>query len=319
MEPVGPDPSGVSDEPADLPPAWVEPLVAVLLLLAAAAAAWRVVRAGDGWSLAEIGLLIAVAGLALARPVWFAIAVLGCLALGGGALGAVTARGGRQLADLTTVIEVSALLLAAAGVTALVRARLLAAEDRVHEALLATHEYAVIDQLTGTSNRRGLDLAGQPMLENARREGQAVHCLLVDVDGLRSVNDDAGRRAGDAVLVTVAEALRIATRSTDVVARWDGDAFVVLGPGTGVSPLEMERRVRAHLSAASVVPRQQWPGRVSAGSATLVPWDEGDLDSLLQRAEQDMSLRRALRRRSAPGQPTPDPAGRTIMASTDDQ
>jgi diguanylate cyclase (GGDEF)-like protein len=157
------------------------------------------------------------------------------------------------------------------------------------------------------------------MIENARREGQAVHCLMIDIDGLKGVNDSAGRRAGDAVLVAVASAVRTATRSTDVVARWDGDAFVVLGPGTGVSPLEMERRVRAHLGVVAAVPRQQWPGRVSAGSATLVPWDEGDLDSLLQRAEQDMALRRALRRRAIPGDPAPsDPGDRTILAASDE-
>lgn len=298
--------------------AFVEPLIALLLLIAAAAAAWRVMVTGDGWTLAELGLLIIVAGLALPGPVWFAASVLGCLALGGAGLGLVLARGERQLADLAGVSEVAAVLLATAAVAVLVRARGLTAEDHVAEALASAQEHTVADQLTGVSNRRGLDLVGIPMIENARREGQAVHCLMIDVDGLRIVNDSSGRRAGDAVLVAVAEAVRIATRTTDVVARWDGDAFVVVGPGTGVSPLEMERRVRAHLGTAAAVPRQHWPGRVSAGSATLVPWDEGDLDSLLQRAEQDMSLRRALRRRSAPSQPTPDPAGRTILAASDE-
>jgi len=87
-------------------------------------------------------------------------------------------------------------------------------------------------------------------------------------------------------------------RATDVVGRWAGDQFVVIGPGTGTSPLEMERRVRAHLAGRPPVPSQVWDGRVSIGSATLVPWDEGNIDSLLRRAEEDMQLRRSLRRQS---------------------
>lgn len=290
----------------------------MLLLLAAAASAWRSQIAGDGWTLAETGVLIMIAGLALDRTAWFAPAVLGCLGLGGAALGSLADRSGRGLAEVAGIAEVAALLLACAGLAVLVRSRRAVADARLVRARAAAAEQSVADPLTGVSNRRGLELVGLPMIENARREGQAVHCLMVDIDGLKGVNDIGGRRAGDTVLIAVASAVRTATRSTDAVARWDGDAFVVLGPGTGVSPLEMERRVRAHLGVVAAVPRQQWPGRVSAGSATLVPWDEGDLDSLLQRAEQDMSLRRALRRRSSVGEPTSDPAGRTILAGSDE-
>jgi hypothetical protein len=101
------------------------------------------------------------------------------------------------------------------------------------------------------------------------------------------------------VLLAVADALKVATRTTDIVARWGGDEFALLGPGTGTSPLEMERRIRAHLSTVLTLPRGAWQGRVSAGAATLVPWDGDDLEGLLQRAEQDLALRRSLKRRAA--------------------
>jgi diguanylate cyclase (GGDEF)-like protein len=97
-------------------------------------------------------------------------------------------------------------------------------------------------------------------------------------------------------------------RSTDVVARLTGDAFVVVGPGTGMSPLELERRVRAKLTAQATVPAEVWQPRVSVGAAALVPWDEGDLESLLRRADQDMYLRRSLRRQTTiPRRPSPRP------------
>jgi diguanylate cyclase (GGDEF)-like protein len=137
------------------------------------------------------------------------------------------------------------------------------------------------------------------MVENARRQGEAAHCLFVDVDGFREVNERHGAAAGDAVLRALAAALAVAVRTTDVVARWTGDEFVVVGPGTGTSPLELERRVHASLTETPPLPPELWTARVSIGSATLVPWDEGDLGSLLRRAEQDMRLRRSLRRQRA--------------------
>jgi diguanylate cyclase (GGDEF)-like protein len=175
---------------------------------------------------------------------------------------------------------------------ALLTARLAAVED-------AARLGAVRDRLTGAVNREGLEMIASPMLENARRQGEAVHCLLVDIDDFRRVNDEAGPQAGDDVLRAVTAVLNSAVRTTDVVARWSGDEFAVVGPGTGTSPLELERRVHAVLTETPPLPSDVWPARVSIGSATLVPWDEGDLAALLRRADQDMRLRRSLRRQRA--------------------
>lgn len=154
------------------------------------------------------------------------------------------------------------------------------------------------DPLTGLANRIGVELVAQPMIEHARRSGQAVHCLYIDVDGMRAVNEAAGLAGGDSVLRDVAAVVHGCVRGTDVVCRWNGDQFVVLGPGTGMSPLELERRVRARLITKPPVPIEIWNGRVSIGSATLVPWDDGDLGALVARGEVDMQMRRSLRRQS---------------------
>lgn len=160
----------------------------------------------------------------------------------------------------------------------------------------AADSASVRDQLTGLANRRGLALVGAQMVESARRQGDAVHALFVDIEGLARVNAAHGHAVGDEVIVAVAEALRAATRATDVVARWGGDEFAMVGPGAGMAPLELERRVRESVVLAADPGAEAWSVRVSAGGAMLAPWDSGSLETLLGKADQEMCLRRSLRR-----------------------
>lgn len=95
----------------------------------------------------------------------------------------------------------------------------------------AAERRACLDVLTGVLNRRGWDeaLAGEEV--RSRRHATPVSIIVLDLDGLKTLNDDAGHAAGDALLARAGQVLRGAVRSEDVVARTRGDEFALLFAG----------------------------------------------------------------------------------------
>ena len=84
------------------------------------------------------------------------------------------------------------------------------------------------DMLTGLPNRRLLADRLEQAVALARRSGNRVALMLMDLDDFKGINDTRGHSTGDQVLVTVAQRLRAAVRESDTVARLGGDEFVVL-------------------------------------------------------------------------------------------
>ena len=155
----------------------------------------------------------------------------------------------------------------------------------------ATH-----DPLTRLNNRRlFLDRIAK---EIARAEAaqEAFSIVFLDVDDLKVVNDTYGHLAGDALLREVANALTDAVRGEDVVARYGGDEFIVLLPGTprAAATVVAQRITEGIARHRFLAGRQllQIPG-VSLGIATF-PEDGGTADDLL--AVADVTLYKQKRR-----------------------
>ncbi len=87
------------------------------------------------------------------------------------------------------------------------------------------------DPLTGALNARSFTRQCEQLMQLARREGSAFALLFIDLDHFKSVNDQHGHDAGDAVLRAVADALRNRLRRTDLLGRIGGEEFVVFLPG----------------------------------------------------------------------------------------
>jgi diguanylate cyclase (GGDEF)-like protein len=108
--------------------------------------------------------------------------------------------------------------------------RRLTALDKVELQTTEIYKMAVLDPLTGLHNRRfGLQRLTEEM-SRAERYGRTLIILLLDVDGLKQVNDTFGHPAGDQVIKHFAECLLKAIRGSDLAARIGGDEFLVLLP-----------------------------------------------------------------------------------------
>jgi diguanylate cyclase (GGDEF)-like protein len=103
--------------------------------------------------------------------------------------------------------------------------------DRLTLAQQRVRAIALTDELTGLANRRGFLVHGRPLLELSRRHGHSASVLLLDLDGLKHVNDTQGHAAGDQLIAAAADALRRVSGDDDLCARLGGDEFSVLVHG----------------------------------------------------------------------------------------
>jgi len=96
------------------------------------------------------------------------------------------------------------------------------------EAVLDAQKSAITDSLTDLLSRRGYDLLATQACAFAMRTKQRIAIIVLDLDGLKQVNDSSGHSAGDDLIKSAAHILSRNSRKNDVVARTGGDEFVIL-------------------------------------------------------------------------------------------
>ena len=151
------------------------------------------------------------------------------------------------------------------------------------------HQLANYDILTGLPNRNLLhDRLQQAIVQAARSQG-SVGVLFLDLDRFKGINDSLGHRAGDQLLRTVAERLRVCVRESDTLARIGGDEFVVIlsmvSDEDGIS--SAATKVLGIISEPFVIEGQELYLTASIGIA-VYPNDGTDVQTLLKHADLAM-------------------------------
>ncbi len=149
---------------------------------------------------------------------------------------------------------------------------------------------AFLDGLTGVPNRRSLDA----VLQTHVRHGEGFAILFADIDHFKAINDRLGHAAGDAVLRTVAGALKECLRPGDFLCRFGGEEFVVIAPGiTQDTVTELAERYRRRVAELTFENAADLRVTISLGADTVDPGEEGAERAL---ANADTALYEAKRR-----------------------
>ena len=146
-------------------------------------------------------------------------------------------------------------------------------------------DLTIRDPLTGLLNARAFAERLREECARAARYSEPMALLLIDVDGLKEVNDRRGHWAGDDALRRVASAIRRGSRVSDSGSRWGGDEFAVIAPNTDAAAAEhLAERIR---ELAAQAPAPIAAVTISIGIATREAHDAPCFSDRLRRSADE--------------------------------
>lgn len=161
---------------------------------------------------------------------------------------------------------------------------------------------SLLDELTGVHNRRGLMLLARHALRGARREREAVSLIFIDLDGLKTINDQYGHDAGSEHIRAVAVLLENSFRDSDIIGRMGGDEFCVLAVGANApDALRRVQQLEARVRDFNQRSRQSFAMSISVGIAQLDTLTSEGLERALHQADQEMYRVKNAKKQAAGG------------------
>ncbi|MCL2761945.1 MAG: diguanylate cyclase [Treponema sp.] len=159
-------------------------------------------------------------------------------------------------------------------------------------------KFGLMDVLTGLSNRRSFDTRMSTEWGRAFREKKPLGLIILDIDNFKIYNDTYGHPQGDTLLQAIAAVLNeTVNRSSDFVARWGGEEFIVLLPDTdrnGILNIAEQIRVNIKNRIVPCTDETNTSATVSLGAKSIIPDDDNsiarfiaDADALLYTAKKN--------------------------------
>jgi diguanylate cyclase (GGDEF)-like protein len=180
-------------------------------------------------------------------------------------------------------------------------ARLRQANDNLRRSRTELKAMLRCDPLTGCGNPEALERRLREEVDRCGRSGEALSCLVLDVDHLAAINSEHGRRAGDALLQGLVLATRKRLRICDHLYRLRGDCFVVLAIGCpAAAALELGQQLQKAMAELYLIPEaatspgipHQLRASMCLGISCFEPGRDS-ADSLLQRATEALTTARS--------------------------
>lgn len=164
-------------------------------------------------------------------------------------------------------------------------------EEQLRIALGEMETLAMQDALTGLLNRRAITDHADAEWHRAHREKKPVCLVLVDLDNLKTINDNLGHQVGDQVITELANTIKSAHRRYDWAGRWGGDEFMLVLPGATLKDAgEVAERIRAQFMQSEQIQGLAEDVRsfVSIGVSCYSgrPGDKTNLNDLFAQADQ---------------------------------
>lgn len=144
------------------------------------------------------------------------------------------------------------------------------------------------DNLTQIANRRYAEIILKKYYDDYKNIKMPFGILFIDIDNFKSVNDNYGHNAGDAVLKMVGKTLNNIIREIDVAARWGGEEFIIVYPNVGKDLLaQLAERARKYIEKTWVEHEQKNIFVTLSIGATMFNKDD-DIDGFIKRADELM-------------------------------